>query len=161
MRFVVVTFVTLCTGMLCLQTRAEPPPNRPAVSSQRPQVALYAYAPPTGPDLGKGRSVGEATNSIDGSGAYVTGHYRNLFVENGHSQGEVNRKLKVAFKQLFHGNPTNQAVYYSAGKNSNGPLAYVTDIKHHDVRTEGMSYGMIIAVQMNRQAEFNAIWNWS
>ena len=155
------TFAMLGGAMLFLQTRAEPPPYRPAVSSQRPQVALYAYAPPTGPDLRKGRSAGEATNTVDGSGAYVAGHYRNLFVENGHSQSEVNRKLKAAFKQLFHGNPTNQTVYYSAGRNSNGPLAYVTDIKHHDVRTEGMSYGMIIAVQMNRRAEFNAIWNWS
>jgi oligosaccharide reducing-end xylanase len=37
----------------------------------------------------------------------------------------------------------------------------VTDVKHHDVRTEGMSYGMMIAVQMDRQPEFNAIWNWA
>ncbi|MGD0252207.1 MAG: glycosyl hydrolase family 8 [Verrucomicrobiota bacterium] len=161
MRFVITSFVMLCGGVLSAQTPAGLPSERPAVSSQGSEAALYAYAPPTGPDLRKGQKVIEATNSIDGSGAYATDHYRNLFVEDGHSQREVNRKIKAAFKQLFHGNPTNQTVYYSAGSNSNGPLAYVTDIKHHDVRTEGMSYGMMIAVQMNKQAEFNAIWNWA
>ena len=98
---------------------------------------------------------------INGSGAFATGHYRNLFVEDGHSQQAVNAKINTAFQQLFHGNPTNQAVYFEAGSNANGPLAYITDIKHNDVRTEGMSYGMMIAVQMNRQAEFDALWNWS
>ena len=98
---------------------------------------------------------------VNGSGAFATGHYRNLFAEDGHSQPVVDAKINAAFQQLFHGNPTNQAIYYEAGTNSNGPLAYVTDIKHNDVRTEGLSYGMMIAVQMNKQAEFDAIWNWS
>ena len=98
---------------------------------------------------------------VNGSGAYATGHYRNLFAENGHSQQEIQNKVDSAFQQLFHGDPTNQAVFYYSGTNANGPLAYVTDIKHHDVRTEGLSYGMMIAVQMNKQAEFDAIWNWS
>jgi oligosaccharide reducing-end xylanase len=40
-------------------------------------------------------------------------------------------------------------------------LAYITDIKHNDVRTEGLSYGMMIAVQMDKKAEFDALWNWS
>ena len=62
---------------------------------------------------------------------------------------------------MFHGDPTNQAVYYSAGSNSNGALAYITDVKHNDVRTEGLSYGMIIAVELNKKAEFDALWNWS
>ena len=96
-----------------------------------------------------------------GTGAYATGHYRNLFTETGHAQLEIQAKIDGAFQQLFHGDPATQAVYFSAGANSNGPLAYITDIKHNDVRTEGLSYGMMIAVQMNRQAEFNALWNWS
>jgi oligosaccharide reducing-end xylanase len=99
--------------------------------------------------------------SINGSGAFATGHYRNLFVEDGHSPHAVDAKVNAAFQQLFHGNPTNQAVYFEAGSNANGSLAYITDIKHNDVRTEGLSYGMMISVQMNRQAEFDALWNWS
>jgi oligosaccharide reducing-end xylanase len=95
------------------------------------------------------------------TGAFATGQYHNLFVEAGHSSEEVTNKINAAFQQLFHGDPATQAVYYPAGTNANGPLAYVTDIKHNDVRTEGLSYGMMIAVQMNRKAEFDAIWNWS
>ncbi|HZL12923.1 MAG TPA: glycosyl hydrolase family 8 [Verrucomicrobiae bacterium] len=97
----------------------------------------------------------------NGSGAFVTGHYRNLFAENGHSQTEIDAKVNEAFQQLFHGDPKTQAVFYYSGSNSNGALAYITDIKHHDVRTEGLSYGMMIAVQMNKKAEFDALWNWS
>lgn len=100
-------------------------------------------------------------SAADGSGAYATGHYRNLFAEDGHSQKEIQGKIDSAFGQLFHGNPTNQAVFFYSGSNSNGPLAYITDIKHHDVRTEGLSYGMIIAVEMNKKKEFDALWNWS
>ncbi len=97
----------------------------------------------------------------EGAGAFATGRYRNLFAENGHSPSEIQNKVALAFHQLFHGDPTNQKVYYSAGANANGPLAYVTDIKHNDVRTEGLSYGMMIAVQMDKKAEFDALWNWS
>ena len=96
-----------------------------------------------------------------GHGAFATGHYRSLFLENGHSQPEIDAKVNAAFQQFFHGDPATQAVYYSAGSNTNGPLAYLTDIHNHDVRTEGMSYGMMIAVQMNKQAEFDALWNWA
>ena len=97
----------------------------------------------------------------DGSGAFATGHYRNLFAEAGHPESEVRKKVDSAFQQLFHGDPASEAVYYTAGSNSNGLLAYITDIKHNDVRTEGLSYGMVIAVELDKQAEFNALWNWS
>jgi oligosaccharide reducing-end xylanase len=101
------------------------------------------------------------TSGADGNGAFATGKYRNLFAEIGKSPAEIRQKIDGAFQQLFHGNPTNQTVYYTAGSNSNGPLAYLTDIKHRDVRSEGLSYGMIIAVQLDKKAEFDAIWNWS
>jgi oligosaccharide reducing-end xylanase len=95
------------------------------------------------------------------SGAFATGHYRNLFAEAGHSEQEIRTKVDSAFEQLFHGDPESQAVYFVAGDNTSGRLAYMTDIKHKDVRTEGMSYGMMIAVQLNKKAEFDALWNWS
>lgn len=99
--------------------------------------------------------------SIDGRGAFATGHYRNLFAENGHSKKNIRNKIDSAFAQLFHGELDSQTIYYPAGANSNGPLAYITDIKHNDVRTEGLSYGMIIAVELDKKAEFDALWNWS
>jgi oligosaccharide reducing-end xylanase len=97
----------------------------------------------------------------DGAGAYATGKYRNLFVEAGHSPKEVKAKIDAAFQQLFHGDPETQAVAYSAGSNANGPLMYLKDVYSRDVRTEGMSYGMMIAVQLDKKAEFDALWNWA
>ncbi|MEJ2513147.1 MAG: glycosyl hydrolase family 8 [Anaerolineales bacterium] len=35
------------------------------------------------------------------------------------------------------------------------------DIGNGDVRTEGMSYGMMISVQLDKQEEFNRLWNWT
>ncbi|HUP04264.1 MAG TPA: glycosyl hydrolase family 8 [Bryobacteraceae bacterium] len=94
-------------------------------------------------------------------GAYYTGKYRNLFKEAGYSQKDIDAKINAAFQQLFHGQKEDQPVYYEAGKNDNGPLAYLTDYRNHDVRSEGMSYGMMICVQMNKKAEFDALWNWA
>src|SRR5580698_1687041 len=107
------------------------------------------------------RTNHETKSADDGAGAFATGHYRNLFAEAGHSKSEIRKKVDSAFQQLFHGDAASQAVYCAAGSNSNGPLAYITDVKHNDVRTEGLSYGMMIAVQMNRKEEFDALWNWS
>jgi oligosaccharide reducing-end xylanase len=94
-------------------------------------------------------------------GAFETGKYRNLFLENGHSKKEIAAKNEAAFRQLFHGDSANQKIYFEAGKNQNGPMAYVCDVLHNDIRSEGISYGMMIAVQMNKKAEFDAIWNWA
>ncbi len=95
------------------------------------------------------------------AGAFATGNYRNLFVEAGLSSEEVAAKVEVAFQQLFHGDPDSQAVYFPAGTNTEGPLAYIYDVHHNDVRSEGMSYGMMVAVQLDRKAEFDALWNWA
>ena len=97
----------------------------------------------------------------DGNGAYKTGHYRDLFAEQGHTQLEIHAKIDKAFQQLFHGDGQEQRVYFETGANANGPLAYITDWANNDARTEGMSYGMMIAVQMNKKREFDALWNWA
>src|SRR5579862_1476635 len=95
------------------------------------------------------------------AGEVQSGQYRNLFAEAGHSQGEINARINNAYQQLFHGNPSSQSVYYAAGQNQDGPLAFIVDINNRDVRSEGMSYGMMIAVQLDRKPEFNALWNWA
>lgn len=97
----------------------------------------------------------------DGSGAYATGKYRNLFAEDGHSKKQIRAKIDAGYWQLFHGDPQTQAIAFAAGSNANGPLIYVTDWANHDVRTEGMSYGMMITVELDKKAEFDAIWNWA
>ncbi len=103
----------------------------------------------------------QVTKNTDiNGGAYETGIYRNLFLENGHSTEEITAKLNAAFQQLFHGD-TSQTLYFESGSNENGPLAYLCDVLHNDVRSEGMSYGMMICVQMDKKAEFDALWNWA
>ena len=105
--------------------------------------------------------AGRTPASNDGSGAFATGKYRNVFAESGHSRKEISKKIESAYRQLFRGDPQTQAIFFAAGKNANGALAYITDWNNHDVRTEGMSYGMMIAVQLNKKKEFDALWNWA
>jgi oligosaccharide reducing-end xylanase len=97
----------------------------------------------------------------DGEGAYKTHHYRDLFAEQGHAPAEVRAKIEKAFQQLFHGDGQEERIYFETGANENGTLAYVTDWANNDARTEGMSYGMMICVELNKKREFDAIWNWA
>ncbi|MBS1876676.1 MAG: glycoside hydrolase [Acidobacteria bacterium] len=97
----------------------------------------------------------------DGSGAYANGRYRDLFAEQGHSPAETSAKIEKAFHQFFHGDGQEERVYFETGANENGPLAYITDWANNDARSEGMSYGMMIAVQLDKKREFDAIWNWA
>ena len=117
--------------------------------------------------IGKGVLLGTAAllcffaGKAIAQGAAQSGVYRNLLKERGHDQAAIDARVTTTFQQLFHGDPQTQAVYYGAGANENGPLAYVTDVANRDVRSEGMSYGMMIAVQTNHKAEFDALWNWA
>lgn len=94
-------------------------------------------------------------------GAFHTGVYRDLFADAGHDSANSSTKINAAYKQLFHGDPGTQAVYFVVGSNDQGPLAQIRDVGHNDVRSEGMSYGMMVLVQLDKQAEFNALWNWA
>ena len=100
-------------------------------------------------------------NSRDGNGAYRTHVYRDLFAEQGHAPAETHAKIDKVFQQLFHGDGQEERLYFETGSNDNGPLAYITDWANNDARTEGMSYGMMIAVQLDRKREFDALWNWA
>lgn len=40
-------------------------------------------------------------------------------------------------------------------------MGYLEDTGNHDARTEGMSYGMMICVQMDKKEEFDRIWKWA
>ncbi len=125
--------------------------------------ALCGVPGPRTPDAYTGAawmgSGGEG--AVARGGAFATGSYRNLFLEAGHPVEEVWKKIDAAFQQLFHGDATTQTVFYWSGQNANGRLAYLSDINNHDVRSEGMSYGMMITVQLDKKAEFDALWNWS
>jgi oligosaccharide reducing-end xylanase len=82
---------------------------------------------------------------------------RNLFTEIlGKEPAVVDARLLVAFDQLFHGNG-KQSIYHEVGADE----AYILDVANGDVRSEGMSYGMMIAVQMDRRREFDHLWRWA
>ena len=102
-----------------------------------------------------------AASPAANAGAVATGDYPNLFAEAGYAPAAIRARVESAFAQLFHGDPDEEALYYEDGANDDGPLAYILDVNSQDVRSEGMSYGMMIAVQLDRKREFDAIWNWA
>jgi oligosaccharide reducing-end xylanase len=90
--------------------------------------------------------------------AFETGIYPNRFADYlGKSDAEIQAKLDDTWQQLFYGDDASQRVYYPVGSDK----AYISDIANEDVRTEGMSYGMMIAVQLNKKEEFDRLWKWT
>jgi Endoglucanase Y len=79
---------------------------------------------------------------------------RNLFVEAGYKQEDIDRKVEKAYFDLFEG---PNRIYFQVGDS----MGYVSDLKNHDARTEGLSYGMMVAVQLNKKDVFDRIWRWS
>ena len=80
--------------------------------------------------------------------------YRNYFKELGYSQEEIDAKIQSAFHEVFE---SERRAYHEVGDD----MAYVADVKNNDVRTEGQSYGMMVAVQMDKQDMFDRIWTWT
>ena len=89
-----------------------------------------------------------------GSLSAEAGNYRNVFVEMGYQPAEVDAKVQEVFNDVFRG---PNKVYFEVGDT----MGYVSDIKNHDARTEGMSYGMMIAVQFGEKDIFDRLWRWS
>jgi oligosaccharide reducing-end xylanase len=87
-------------------------------------------------------------------GAFYTGVYPNLLRQAGYSQAEIDKKVAKAYYDVFEG-PNH--VYFEVGDT----MAYVSDVKNRDARTEGLSYGMMVAVQLNKKDVFDRIWRWS
>ncbi len=88
------------------------------------------------------------------TGGMTSGKYRNYFKELGYSEKEISDKLEEIFNGVFTG---PDKVYFEVDDST----AYISDIKNHDVRTEGMSYGMMIAVQLDKKDIFDKLWRWA
>lgn len=91
------------------------------------------------------------------TGAVYTGTYRNMFKELGYSETDIDAKVNAAWQQLFYGDDETERIYYPIEND----MAYIYTADTDDVRSEGMSYGMMICVQMNKQEEFNRLWKWA
>lgn len=118
-----------------------PPPATAVAPSPAPPTATPSHRP--------------AATSVQ---SFESGAYRNLFAEYlGKSETEIQAKLESAWNQLFYGDDGTERVYYPDGED----MAYMVDIGNNDIRSEGMSYGMMIAVQLDKKEEFDRLWKWT
>lgn len=88
-------------------------------------------------------------------GAFFTGSYQNLFIEIGKTEEEIDSRIKQAFETLFF--DKNEKIYVELGEDK----GYMLDTGNNDARSEGMSYGMMMAVQMDRKDIFDRLWLFS
>lgn len=89
-------------------------------------------------------------------GALKTGKYRNVFAEYGYSAEDIRKRLGEIFQILFYGSE-EERIYHPVGTD----MGYMEDTGNHDARTEGMSYGMMMCVQLDRKEEFDRLWKWA
>ena len=92
-------------------------------------------------------------------------HAENLFVSLlGKNEEEVNERLQQVWKHFFTPSDLNRyeaddekSVYYEVSNST----AFILDTGNNDVRSEGMSYGMMISVQLDHREQFDKLWEWS
>lgn len=82
----------------------------------------------------------------------------------GKSQQEVDDRIRQTWNHFFtpadlsrYENDGETSVYYETPDG----LAFVMDTGNNDVRSEGMSYGMMISVQLDHREQFDKLWEWS
>ena len=80
--------------------------------------------------------------------------YRNVFVEAGIPAEKVNKRLEEIVEQFFRG---EDSFYHE----TTDGMGYFEDTGNFDARTEGMSYGMMMCVQLDMKEEFDRIWKWA
>ena len=90
------------------------------------------------------------------AGAYETKQYRNVFAEYGYSEEEIEKRVQETFETIFHGSE-EERFYHEAGED----MGFMEDTGNHDARTEGMSYGMMVCVQLDKKEEFDRLWKWT
>lgn len=81
--------------------------------------------------------------------------YRNVLKEIGISEEEIAARLKEIVNTFFY--DAEEKVYHLVGDD----MAYIEDTGNVDARTEGMSYGMMMCVQLDMKEEFDRLWKWA
>jgi oligosaccharide reducing-end xylanase len=80
----------------------------------------------------------------------------------GQSQTAISNKINSVYNQLFHGDANSQAIYVPV---ANSDEAYIYDVLHAQVRTEGQGLGMMIEVELSggktNQSEFDSLWRYA
>lgn len=88
--------------------------------------------------------------------AFQTGEYTNLFKKYGYQEEEINNRLALIWQTLFLGKE-EERIYYE----TDNQMGYVVDTGNNDVRTEGMSYAMMLSVQLDQKEVFDRLWKWT
>lgn len=97
--------------------------------------------------------------------ATLSANAGNLFTSLlGKSEAEVEARLQQVWNHFF--TPADLARYEAPGETSvyyetADGLAFIMDTGNNDVRSEGMSYGMMLSVQLDHRTEFDKLWGWA
>lgn len=75
----------------------------------------------------------------------------------GKSNADISSKLSDTFNQLFHGDPAKESIFVPVGADQ----AYVRDVFHDEVRTEGIGLGMMITVELDKRDDFDRLWRYA
>ena len=79
--------------------------------------------------------------------------YKNMFSLIGKSDAQVKERLNQLFNTIFF--DEEERFYFDTPC---GTMGYMLDTGNIDARTEGMSYGMMMAVQTDRKDLFDKLW---
>ena len=81
--------------------------------------------------------------------------YPNLLAAAGIDPKDIQKRIEETIHTIFD-HPENR-FYFESGEDA----GYLMDTGNYDARSEGMSYGMMMAVQMDRQDLFDRFWTFS
>ena len=87
--------------------------------------------------------------------ASLNGIYTDFFALAGYAAEETEKRLSRIFATLFYGSE-DERIYHETED-----MGYIVDTGNIDARTEGMSYGMMMCVQLDHKEEFDRIWKWA
>lgn len=81
---------------------------------------------------------------------------QSVLQEMGFTKEEIDAKTEDVFSQIFYGEDR----FYHVCK-EDPTMGYLEDTGNHDTRTEGISYGMMMCVQLDHKKEFDCLWKWA
>jgi oligosaccharide reducing-end xylanase len=81
--------------------------------------------------------------------------YENFFARIGLTDEDVHQKIWATYESIFFDD--QEKFYHEIGEDK----GFLRDTGNNDARTEGMSYGMMMAVQLDQQDVFDKLWLFS
>jgi oligosaccharide reducing-end xylanase len=109
-----------------------------------------------GSNPGQGKTDPTALHPVTGPASYPKPLQQVL----GLTDQTVSTRIANVYNQLFHGDPSlQQPIYYTS--QSDATQAYIWDVLHGQVRSEGQGLGMLIAVELKHQDDFDHLWRYA